>query len=267
MESYGTFIDQHIGSKSWTHHSDFTEEEKATMNAYYKSLIDQYELGEFEEFKDIEALRIKVQSGYQELKLKLKPDVDLDYWTKDNLWKEYSSTEVGTKLGEILNSEEHNIPRIHWNDLSVEEFIEKYQLPNKPVIIEGCADNWPAMDKWNFKHLYKEYGDKYFEIGEDQDGNPLTITLKEYIQYVIFNKDDSPFYLFQRDFHKIEGLKDLQNDYTPPKYFSEDYQQLMDDKYKPDYRWYLVGPRRSGSYMHFDPFSMSAWNTSLYGHK
>jgi len=41
----------------------------------------------------------------------------------------------------------------------------------------------------------------------------------------------------------------------------------MDEKSKPDYNWLLIGPRRSGSYIHYDPFSMSAWNTSFQGHK
>ena len=239
MESYGTFNISDNTHRSWNQNCEFTEEEKIKMNEHYKTLIDKYELGEFEEFQDIESLRLKVQNGFKELKLKLKPDVDNNYWTKDNLWRDFTSTEDGTKLGDMLRGGEHNIPRVHCNDLSVEEFVEKYQLPNQPVIIEGCADHWPAMEKWNFKQLYKDYGDSSFEIGEDQDGNPLAVKLKEYIQYLIFNKDDSPFYLFQRDFHKIEEIKDLQFDYERPKYFSEDYQQLMNDKYKPNYRWFL----------------------------
>ena len=196
-----------------------------------------------------------------------RSDLPIKDWGKDQLYKDYSDTSEGTKLGEYLNSEDMNIPRVHTNDLSVEEFIEKYQIPNKPVIIEGLADEWQAMKKWNFAQLYEDYGDIQFEVGEDSVGTPVTVSMKEYIQYMIFNRDDSPFYLFQRDLHKNEELKSLLNDYEVPKYFKEDYQELMDDKHKPPYNWLLVGPRRSGSYIHYDPFSMSAWNTSLFGHK
>lgn len=170
-------------------------------------------------------------------------------------------------MGDYLRSSEENIPRIHWNDLSIEEFKEKYEIPNQPVIIEGLADDWLAMDKWNFSQFYEDYGDVEFEVGEDEEGIPVNLKLKEYFQYMIFNQDDSPFYLFQRSLQKNPEMKKLLEDYEIPKYFKQDFQQLIDIERRPDYNWLLIGPRRSGSYIHYDPFSMSAWNTSLYGHK
>lgn len=170
-------------------------------------------------------------------------------------------------MHEFLKTETLNVPRVHYSELSQQDFLEKYQIPNQPVIIEGLADDWPAFEKWDFKTLYKEYGDVEFEIGEEQDGTPVKMALKDYIQYMIFNRDDSPAYLFQRNLHKDERMKELLKDYKVPVYFENDYQRLMDDKHIPDYNWFLIGPRRSGSYIHYDPFSMSAWNTSLCGHK
>ena len=123
------------------------------------------------------------------------------------------------------------------------------------------------MDKWNFSQFYEDYGDVEFEVGEDEEGIPVNLKLKEYFQYMIFNQDDSPFYLFQRSLQKNPEMKKLLEDYEIPKYFKQDFQQLIDIERRPDYNWLLIGPRRSGSYIHYDPFSMSAWNTSLYGHK
>ena len=40
------------------------------------------------------------------------------------------------------------IERIHVNDITVDEFIEKYERGHKPVIIQGVTDSWPGMSEW-----------------------------------------------------------------------------------------------------------------------
>ncbi|CAI2370959.1 unnamed protein product [Moneuplotes crassus] len=232
-----------------------------------ESLVKAYGLDQFEEFQDLDLLRQQVKQNFKEKKKLIRPDFSEKDWEKAKLASIYNSTEEGAPMGRYLTDPEENIPRVHCDDLSVEDFIENYQIPNKPVIIEGCADDWPAMKSWNFKQLYEDFGEVDFEIGEDEIGTPVTVKLKEYLQYMVFNHDDSPMYLFHRNLHKCPEMKRLLEDYEVPKYFREDYQQIFDEKYKPDYNWFLIGPRRSGSYVHYDPFSMSAWNTSLFGHK
>ncbi|KAF8933167.1 hypothetical protein BGZ52_008441 [Haplosporangium bisporale] len=72
--------------------------------------------------------------------------------------------------------------------LTLDEFVQEYEKPGKPVIITDGAKHWPAMQKWS----------------TDQ---------------------------------------------------------------RPDYRWLIVGPARSGSTFHKDPNATSAWNAVITGSK
>ncbi|KAJ3063299.1 hypothetical protein HK102_008518, partial [Quaeritorhiza haematococci] len=77
--------------------------------------------------------------------------------------------------------------------------------------------------------------------------------------------DESPLYLFDKNFAR--NCPDLAEEYEVPIYFREDLFALLGDEGRPDYRWLIVGPERSGSTFHVDPNSTSAWNAVITGEK
>lgn len=52
-----------------------------------------------------------------------------------------------------------------------------------------------------------------------------------------------------------------------PPQFSDDLFAAMGPENRPDHRWLIFGPARSGSSFHQDPNATSAWNAVIYGAK
>ena len=52
-----------------------------------------------------------------------------------------------------------------------------------------------------------------------------------------------------------------------PPYFTDDLFHVLGEEERPNYRWLIVGPARSGSIWHTDPNATSAWNAVVTGAK
>ncbi|KAL9623959.1 MAG: hypothetical protein Q9160_001712 [Pyrenula sp. 1 TL-2023] len=107
-----------------------------------------------------------------------------------------------------------------------------------------------------------QYGDVLFRA------EAVDWPLREYIQYMNDNSDESPLYLFDRDFVKKMELQLGKHigAYWPPECFGQDLFGLLEEQ-RPDCRWLIVGPTRSGSTFHKDPNATSAWNAVVRGSK
>ncbi|KAK9383046.1 uncharacterized protein V2V93DRAFT_364111 [Kockiozyma suomiensis] len=133
---------------------------------------------------------------------------------------------------------------------SQEEFDSEWAY--KPFIL--TSHKWPS---WSFSDLVKSYGDLEF-IQEC-----VRWRLDVYAQYMSSNQDESPLYLFDREFGDKTSMA---SEYETPSLFDSDYLTLLKD-IRPDYRWIIIGPERSGSTFHKDPNATSAWNAVIQGSK
>lgn len=142
--------------------------------------------------------------------------------------------------------------------ISVEDFIAEFEEPNKPLLLEGCLENWAALEKWDRDYLIRVCGDTAFSVG------PVEMKLGDYFRYADLVREERPLYLFDPKF--ADKVPELGVDFEVPVYFREDLFSVLGEE-RPDYRWVIIGPAGSGSSFHVDPNSTSAWNAVIRGSK
>jgi hypothetical protein len=97
--------------------------------------------------------------------------------------------------------------------MSVDEFREKYENLNIPVVIRGAAKDWPAMTKWASRQaLVRKFGSVDFTVGGYE------MALNDFFALSDGCADDTPLYLFDPLFG--EKAPELVSDYSVPKYFA-----------------------------------------------
>ncbi|MCJ1243074.1 hypothetical protein MMC30_000271 [Trapelia coarctata] len=156
-----------------------------------------------------------------------------------------------------------NIPAVNCIErlpnLSASEFPRLWT--NKPFILTDPVKEWPVYQGWSLEALLE----KYSEI--DFRAETVDWPLRKYVEYMNDTADESPLYLFDRSFvEKMKLSVGKSGDYWIPDCFGEDLFAALNDQ-RPDSRWLIVGPERSGSTFHKDPNATSAWNAVIRGSK
>ncbi len=66
-----------------------------------------------------------------------------------------------------LHPESGAVSRRH--KLARDEFLESYYCANRPVIITGMMDDWPALRKWSLEYFVARFGDREVDVQFELD--------------------------------------------------------------------------------------------------
>ncbi|KAL4953010.1 hypothetical protein BDW69DRAFT_12551 [Aspergillus filifer] len=149
-------------------------------------------------------------------------------------------------------------------NLTYEEFQEKWS--DTPFILTEPVKEWPVYHQWSVETLLPKHGETSFRA------EAVDWPFRTYVDYMKNNSDESPLYLFDKEFVSKMGLKtgpldqEPRTAYWPPPCFGEDFFSVLGND-RPDRQWLIIGPERSGSTFHKDPNATSAWNAVVRGSK
>lgn len=153
-----------------------------------------------------------------------------------------------------------DIPRVCGSSLQLEEFRQRFESLRRPVVLTNIVTAWPAFRDWDPDVLAAAVPEVTFNAG----GFPFT--LLDYFHYcnAVHAADDQALYIFDAEFARKAPQLDAA--YTVPRFFPEDLFDVLGGQ-RPDFRWFIAGPPRSGSSFHKDPNATSAWNAAVRGRK
>lgn len=182
--------------------------------------------------------------------------------TQQNLMQNYLQVEQDLKgfLGEKIR---HNSPRISIEkNISPEEFKDKYVLQNKPVILRGVLDKWPAMSKWDFDYFANLCGDAEVNVNLYDVKNTKRSNIKTLVKEMKKATIDAPVYLQEWWFQNI--CPDLLNDIVVPNYFTDDQNMKLLGFYNSTL-W--IGTKGAFTPLHQDSVFANIWTTQIRGKK
>jgi hypothetical protein len=122
----------------------------------------------------------------------------------------------------------------HRHKLPRDAFLREYYSTNRPVIITGMMDDWPAMRKWNLDYFAQEFGDREVEVQMDrtaganyeteQEKYTRRIRFSEFVAKVRTAGETNDFYLTAKNNSLNRGvLSELWDDIVQiPEYLSQE---------------------------------------------
>ena len=148
-------------------------------------------------------------------------------------------------------------------DITKEEFREKYLLPRKPVVLRNMAKNWPAYQKWTMDYMKETVGDVEVPLYDSSKADPAApinassakMKFTDYIDLIKSTPTDLRIFFFD----PIKHAPKLLEDYLSPK-------ELMGgflDKYPSMF----FGGKGSETFLHYDIDLAHIFHTHFNGRK
>ncbi len=131
--------------------------------------------------------------------------------------------------------------------ISKNEFLEKFVLPQKPVVVESFSERWPAYEKWDLDYISNLSGEKIVPLYDDRPvdykegfNEPhAKMKMSEYIKLLKTKPTNYRIFLY----NILKEVPQLQHDFEYPKLGLRLLKKLP---------MLFFGGTNSTTFMHFD---------------
>jgi hypothetical protein len=151
-----------------------------------------------------------------------------------------------------------------------DEFLNEYVYKNKPVLLRGRIDDWPAWERWSKSAMLAHHGDNSVVVRNSRDitdnnaglkRDKVTMPLRQYVEQSMRRPDAEPIdvpYLFH-----TQKVAEILNDIRHPHFFAEDVFGSPVECRAARSHFYIGGAYSSVSFH----AHVTAWNALLFGYK
>lgn len=149
------------------------------------------------------------------------------------------------------------------DDISKEDFENKYLKARRPLIIKNMAKTWPAYEKWSMEYMKTVVGDQVVPLYDSSKADPskpinaaaTEMKFGEYIDLIKTKPTDLRIFLFD----PIKQAPNLLKDYIAPK-------NLMGG-FLDSYPNMFFGGKGSITFLHYDIDMAHIFHTHFNGRK
>ncbi|MFH0520474.1 cupin-like domain-containing protein [Streptomyces sp. M41] len=103
-----------------------------------------------------------------------------------------------------------------------EAFFERFYFANRPVVVRGLVEQWPALHKWSPDYFAQEFGDTPIEISGDREGDPRfeenflahrrEITMREFVAHVMADEGNDRYVVARNQLLQRPAFRRLLDD-------------------------------------------------------
>jgi ribosomal protein L16 Arg81 hydroxylase len=146
------------------------------------------------------------------------------------------------------------VPRVP--KLSRQQFLDEYYALNRPVVMTGAMDDWPAFKRWTSPELKRRFGKRVVSVQANRSSDPKyeqnsdhlrrDMTFGDYVDLVESSGETNDFYITANNSGtNKDALKELWDDIVLfPEYLRDD---------DPDNRgFFWFGPKGTVTPLHHD---------------